>query len=240
VSAKSPIPVLLMPHAISIEQPLPYSRADFGLPENEFLFLMMYDMSSFQKRKNPQAVIQAFKTAFPDANGVKLVIKTQNSHLHPQELAELRGFLEESPGLIHIDKTLSRSEIYGLENVCDSFVSLHRSEGFGLPLAESMYLGKPVIATGWSANTDFMNHENSCLVNYKLVELTETIGPYDKGQLWAEPDVEHASWYMRKVHGDDIFRRPIAAAASASIREHYAPEVIGSIYRKRLNVIEEW
>jgi len=138
VSAKSPIPVLLMPHAISIEPPLPYSRADFGLPENEFLFLMMYDMSSFQKRKNPQAVIQAFKTAFPDANGVKLVIKTQNSHLHPQELAELRGFLEESPGLIHIDKTLSRSEIYGLENVCDSFVSLHRSEGFGLPLAESM------------------------------------------------------------------------------------------------------
>lgn len=238
VSAKSPIPVLLMPHAISIEQPLPYNRADFGLPKDEFLFLMMYDMSSFQARKNPQAVVKAFNAAFPDVKGVKLVIKTQNSHLHPHESAELRGLLDETPGLIHIDKTLTRNEIYGLENVCDSFVSLHRSEGFGLPLAECMYLGKPVIATGWSANADFMNHENSCPVHYKLVELTETIGPYDKGQMWAEPDVEHAARYMRKVYEDEIFRSGIAEKASAYMREHYNPRVIGNIYKKRLAVIK--
>jgi len=85
-----------------------------------------------------------------------------------------------------------------------------------------------------------MNHENSCPVNYKLVELTETIGPYDKGQLWAEPDVEHASWYMRKVHGDDKFRTILANRAASYMCEHYAPEVIGAIYRKRLASINSW
>lgn len=238
ISEKSPVPVLRMPHAIDFSITGSVTRVPLGLPEKDFLFLTMYDLSSFQARKNPQAVIKAFHRAFPDQSGVKLVVKTQNSQFSPDELRELHEFTSENPGIIHIDRTMTRQEVYELEALCDCFVSLHRSEGFGLGLAESMFLGKPVIGTNWSANTDFMNHANSCPVNYRLVELERSYGPYAKGQFWADPDVEHAAWYMKKLVEDQPWRNEIGKAGELTIKTQYSPKVIGEMYKKRLRYIE--
>jgi len=237
VSEKSPIPVVRMPHAIDFRITGELSRASLGLPENEFLFLTMYDLSSFQARKNPQAVIRAFHEAFPDRCGVKLVVKTQNSHHHPNELRELQEFIAEYPGIIHIDRTMTRQEVYELENLCDCFVSLHRSEGFGLGLAESMFLGKPVIGTDWSANTDFMNNQNSCPVDYNLVKLQQSYGPYAAGQLWADPDEHHAAHYMKRLVEDEAWRREIGRRGEQTIKTEYSPKVVGEMYRKRFKYI---
>lgn len=237
ISEKSPVPVLRMPHAIDFAITGSLSRSSLGLPENEFLFLTMYDLSSFQARKNPQAVIKAFHHAFPDQSGVRLVVKTQNSQFHPNELKELQDFIAENPGIIHIDKTMTRQEVYELEALCDCFVSLHRSEGFGLGLAESMFLGKPVIGTNWSANTDFMNHQNSCPVDYRMVQLECSYGPYAAGQSWADPDLEHAAWFMKKLVTDQTWRDKIAKAGEQTIKTQYSPKVIGEMYKKRFKYI---
>jgi glycosyltransferase involved in cell wall biosynthesis len=124
-----------------------------------------------------------------------------------------------------------------LESTCDCFVSLHRSEGFGLGLAEAMYQGKPVIGTDWSGNTDFMNAENSCPVRYSLERLDQSFGPYSKGQTWAEPDSDHAAWFMRRLVEDDSYRRRIAAAGQETIRSDYSPRAVGRRYLERLALI---
>jgi len=235
VSAKSPIPVVRMPHAVDFEVDPAVRRARFGLPDDAFLFLAMYDMHSAQGRKNPHAVIAAYRKAFPDPKRVGLVLKVQNTHSHREEFEQLMQELSDYPGIVVIDRTLSRTEVYELESVCDSFISLHRSEGFGLGLAESMYLGKPVIGTNWSGNVDFMTARNSCPVNYELVELERDFGPYyRKGNTWAEPDIEHAASYMARLVDDAPWRRRIALEGQRTIRTDFAPRRVGTLYRNRL------
>jgi glycosyltransferase involved in cell wall biosynthesis len=226
-----------MPHAIGFSVPNGLSRADLGLPDGKFLFLMMYDMHSHQSRKNPQAAVEAFRRAFPDAARVGLVIKTMNAETYPREWAKLEKHLASLPGITLINTMLSRQEVYNLESLCDCFVSLHRSEGFGLGLAESMYLGKPTLATNWSGNVDFMNESNSCPVRYTLVKLEQDYGPYHKGQHWAEADCDHAAWYMKKLVEDADFRRRIADAGQHTIRTDFSYEAVGKMYRRRLSII---
>jgi glycosyltransferase involved in cell wall biosynthesis len=113
-------------------------------------------------------------------------------------------------------------------------VSLHRSEGFGLVLAEAMSLGKPVVATGWSGNMDFMNVGNSCPVEFGLVTLDRDHGPYEAGQRWADPDVDHAAHCMRRVFEDAAFRTRVGAEASRTIRGQYGPAAAAARYLARL------
>jgi glycosyltransferase involved in cell wall biosynthesis len=240
IATKSPVPVIRMPHAIGFDIGKPMTRKEMGLPEEMFLFLCMYDLSSIQARKNPQATIEAFSKAFPNLHNVRLIIKTQNSQFHPDALHELESLISDVPGIIHIDKTLTRREVYSLEYLCDCFVSLHRSEGFGLGLAESMFIGRPVIGTNWSGNTDFMNHKNSCPVDYELVELEKDYGPYEKGQFWAEADVDHASWYMKKLINQPEWRKHISGKGQKTIFSHFSPESVGKMFKKRLNLIYQW
>ena len=124
-----------------------------------------------------------------------------------------------------------------VENVCDAFLSLHRSEGFGLGLAESMFLGKPVVATDWSGNRDFMNRENSCPVNYRLIRLEQNIGSYGRGQIWADPDLEHAAELMARLVGDAAFHQRIGRRGQQTILERFSPEVVGALYRERVRAI---
>jgi glycosyltransferase involved in cell wall biosynthesis len=230
-------PLVRIPHGIDFTPSPTASRAQFGLPKDRFLFLMMYDMYSHQARKNPESVVQAFAKAFRNSDQVSLVIKVMNTDKHRQEYAPLHQMLREIPNAIIVDRTLSRQEVYDLESVCDSFVSLHRSEGFGLGLAESMYLGKPVIGTNWSGNVDFMTWANSCPVDYELVEITQDHGPYKRGQYWAEPNIDHAAWYMRKLVEDQGYRDRIASAGQATIRRNYSSAAVGQQYANRLEAI---
>ncbi len=240
IAAKTPLPVHVMPHAIAFALPTGDQRPRFGLPTDRTTFLFLYDLNSYQERKNPHAVIEAYRQAFPDETGVHLVIKTQNPERNPETFARLQKSLA---GLTHttlITETLSREDVHALEAACDVFVSLHRSEGFGLAVAETMYLGKPVISTDWSATAEFVDAHNGCPVPVDLIELTETHGPYAKGQIWANPRVPAAAEAMRRLAADPDLRARLGANAARTIRERFSPAVIGARYARRLDAMRLW
>src|ERR1019366_5611132 len=153
------------------------------------------------------------------------------------DFAELQASVRDLPGTVLLTDTLSRSDIYALEAACDCFVSLHRSEGFGLSIAESMFLGKPVITTDWSATAEYVNETNGCPVRAPLVTLAEDHGPYAKGSTWADPDPAHAAEWMKKLFADRAFAARLGARARAMIDARFAPAVIGARYRRRLEAI---
>lgn len=236
IAERTAKPVIRMPLAVEPEESR-LSRAHFGLPDDRFLFLFFFDFSSFVARKNPWAVIEAFERAFPETarEHLGLVIKLNGAHLRPDDY---RAFLEHAsirrPGVYLIDQVLSDPEIRGLMQGCDAFVSLHRAEGFGRGPAEAMYFGKPVIVTGYSGNLDFCNDLDCCLVDHTLVPVREDEYPFGKGQLWAEADVEQASWFMRRLVTDADYARAIAARGAAAIREFNSAAAVGQRYRARL------
>lgn len=240
IAEKVHLPVLTMPHAISFARPQGDFRRKYGLPADKFLFLFLYDLNSYSERKNPAAVLEAFRRSGLAGRGAALVIKVHNVPRNPADFERLRETAAGLPGTTLITQTLSRTEIYELESACDCFVSLHRSEGFGLALAECMYLGKPVIATDWSGTTDFVHATNACPVRCELVTLDRTHGPYAKGQIWAAPDIDHAAWWMQQLQGDPALARKLGDAARLSTEAHLAPAVIGARYRRRLETIASW
>jgi glycosyltransferase involved in cell wall biosynthesis len=237
IAMASPLPVLTMPHAIAFDRPIGNHRAHFKLPVDQFLFLFVCDLNSYSARKNPQAVIAAFRASGLAGNGAVLVIKVQNASENPEDLKLLQAAVRDLPGTVLITGTLTRQEIYQLESTCDCFVSLHRSEGFGLAVAECMYLGKPVISTDWSATAEFVDPTNGCPVRCQVVPIEKTHGPYVKGQLWAEPDIEHAAEWMRRVFNDREFAAVIGSAARHTIEQRFSPAVIGAHYRRRMESI---
>jgi glycosyltransferase involved in cell wall biosynthesis len=240
IAAKVPKPVLAMPHAIDFPVPEGDFRPRFHLPARTFLFLFVYDLNSTQERKNPRAVIAAFRRAFPAGGPVGLVIKTHNPERDPAALAGLAAELGGLPNAHLLSGTLSRTALYELQQACDCFVSLHRAEGFGLNVAECMFLGKPVIATDWSGTAEFVNAANGCPVSHRLVTLAEDHGPYSRGQTWAEPDVDHAVHWMRRLVEDEALRTRLGAQAAADIRRLFSPAAIGRRYRQRLDAFTLW
>ncbi|WP_102275945.1 glycosyltransferase family 4 protein [Cytobacillus massiliigabonensis] len=228
-------PVVIMPHGIFVENPSNMNRKYFGLPESRFLFLNMYDTQSTSARKNPNGVIDAFKKAFKKNDGqVGLVLKVNNSAHFSKELAKLKYKIAEYENIRVIDNILSRQELNGLMNVMDSYVSLHRSEGFGLPIAEAMSLGKPVIATNWSGNVDFINENNACLVDFTIEKIEKNYGPYLANQEWAEPNIFHAANYMTKLVHDRGYANRIGLNAQKTIKSDFSPISIGMKYKSRL------
>ena len=141
--------------------------------------------------------------------------------------------VKSDPRITIINTTYTPDEIIGLMNVCDVFLSLHRSEGIGLSIAQSMLLGKPVIATNYSGNTDFTRSDNSCLVDYKLIGVKKGEYPYSKGQVWADPNLDQATSYMRRLVEDDTYRNTVAEAGRLYIRTNHNSEAVGRKYKSR-------
>jgi glycosyltransferase involved in cell wall biosynthesis len=186
------------------------SRAYFNLPQDKFLFLMMYDSGSGAARKNPGKIIESFKKAFaPGEQGVGLVVKLKENS--GADIDYVKSLTKDYDNIYFLDVNMSRDEVNSLISCVDVFVSLHRAEGFGLVAAEAMALGTPVIATAWSATTHFMDETSACMVDYEMVELEKDYPPFRKGYRWAEADSTKASEYMRKLFDDrefyDIMKR---------------------------------
>jgi hypothetical protein len=141
------------------------------------------------------------------------------------------------PDVHLLEGRLAAPERDGLMTAADCYVSLHRAEGFGYTLAESMWVGKPVIATAYSGNLDYMTADNSYLVDNRLVPIGEGHDPYPARGVWAEPDVEHAARLMQEVfeNREEAARR--GARASADIRASHSPEACGSVIADRLRRI---
>ena len=236
VAEKADCPVVWMPLAVEHRITAAASRQELGLPEDRFLFLFFFDFRSFVSRKNPLAVLKAFREAFSSADdSVGLVIKTNGMAECTDAYEEFKSSgVADDPRITWIDRVMEDREIRSLVGRCDCFVSLHRSEGFGRGLAEAMLMGKPVIATGYSGNLDFTNEENCCLVDYVLVPVGEDEYPHGAGQLWAEADVEMAADFMRRLVEDPAFAEAKGRAGARYIRTFHSFAAIGARYRRRL------
>jgi glycosyltransferase involved in cell wall biosynthesis len=236
IAQKSPVPVRRIPLCIEPEVPADIDRRTFKLPEDKFLFLAMGDFLSVPERKNLMGAVEAFRRAFgKNPSGARLILKILNPNARSDMMATLASYASDDSSIIIIEDYKSRVELNGLINCCDCLVSLHRSEGFGLPIAEAMYMAKPVIATGWSSNMDFMNLSNSFPVKYKLVQLEQDYGPYEKGNFWADPDLDHAADLMRRVCADPDLGREIGNNAAQSVRQDLSPEAVGRLIKRRIN-----
>jgi glycosyltransferase involved in cell wall biosynthesis len=196
----------------------------------------MFDLHSQLHRKNPAGVLRAFQEAFRDDDKATLVVKTSGGDINSGDLAELRETIS-GRNVILLHELMSRARAYGLISMADCFVSLHRSEGFGLGLAEAMLMGKPVIATGYSGNLDFMNSDNSLLVDYELTEIKDDRPIYTRGNFWAEPSIEQAAAHMREVyaHPDEALAR--AQRVQPEVHRLLSLESAGQRMRARLEQI---
>lgn len=230
-------PVIHMPVAVEFDATSHFRRIDYGLPDNKFLYLFSYDLHSFSTRKNPNAALNAFLEEFKSSDNAGLVIKTIYGEQHPTEFQNLLNLAKSDNRIYVINEALSRAQMYSLIEACDCYISLHRAEGFGLGMAEAMYLGKPVIGTGYSGNLDFMNEENSCLVDYDLISVGDGQYPFAVDQVWANPNINTARSFMRKIFDDVNYREHIALAGQATIREHHSFDKVGIRMTKRLSEI---
>lgn len=238
IAEKSPVPVLCVPHSVVHDQPGAPDRQRFGLRQDSVVFLIMADLLSISERKNPLGAVEAFARAFEnDDQAVELVVKLSNVDADPKAFKRMRELADQSPNIHLIKGYLDRKDLSSLFDTADCFVSLHRSEGFGLGMAEAMVRGKVVIGTGWSGNVDFMNASNSLLVSYRLIPLEKDLGPYRKGELWADPDMDDAVEKMQMVASRADLRASLGSRALMDCQMNLSPAVIGSTIHNRLSRI---
>ena len=227
------LPVFQMTPGLELPNFTPRSRAYFNLPEDRFMFLFVFHMTSVMERKNPLGLIDAYRKAFGNDGRVSLVLKTSFGEKHPDLMAEMREAVT-GTSIAIIDQIYSEEETLSLIAACDCYVSLHRSEGWGLTMAEAMLLGKPVIATGYSGNIEFMNSSNSLLVDYQIVALERAHPPYAAGSHWANPSVDHAAQLMRQVYENQIWALDLGAQAAVDLKERMSVVASGRRMAARL------
>jgi glycosyltransferase involved in cell wall biosynthesis len=216
----------------------PYPRSHYGLPEGKFLFLYIFDFNSSVARKNPMAAVKAFKQAFVlTDDSVGLVFKTMNTKANnPEWLAFLKEC--QMDRRIHvITETFDRPAVLGLINTCDAYVSLHRAEGFGRTMAEALLLGKPVVATNYSGNVDFIDAESDFLVDYKIINAMDYSYQWVDGadkQVWADVDINNAALQLenaRKFTVSGNFKKVYKLHA-----EKMSPHYLGNILSDELKM----
>ncbi len=230
-------PIKIIPPCIEIEPENAFDREQLGLDVDRFYFTFSFDYFSYPDRKNPLGVVRAFQAAFPDPDEkVGLVIKSTSA---TDQYLEIKSAILEAarhdPRIKVIDRTLPRNEMLSLIGRSDCYISLHRSEGFGLGMAEAMAYGKPVIGTNYSGCAEFLSDRTGFPVAFTLRQVQPDEYVFADGQSWAEPDCASAVEAMRRVYHDPQERQIRAAAGRAFIEAHYGRESVGRIAARRLH-----
>ncbi|MCS6890145.1 MAG: glycosyltransferase [Rhodovarius sp.] len=211
-------------------------RRMLGLPESAFIVLAGFDIGSFLARKNPLGAIRAFQAAFSGREAL-LVLKCHGDPARDPHWRVLAEAIARDPRILLLHRVMSPSEVAALQAACDVLLSLHRSEGFGLWIAECMALGKPVVATAYSGNMDFMDGANSRPVPFRLVPVGAGEYPMAEGQVWAEPDIEAAAAALAELAHDPALAARLGEAAQRRIAQAYSAEAVGARIAQRLAAI---
>jgi glycosyltransferase involved in cell wall biosynthesis len=209
------------------------ARDVLDLPRDAFIFLTIFDLNSFVRRKNPLGAIRVFIDAVPndgDSSPI-LVIKCHGHGHRDEEFAKIGELCSRNKRLLLIDRVFSEEEMTFLQAGCDCLISLHRAEGFGLNIAECMGAGKLVIVTNFSGNTDFTHPENSVLVPYKMAEVGWQAYIHGAGQWWAEPDHDAAVSAIQQAYSSRSNIQHLASRARADIAQRYSLNAIGSLVK---------
>lgn len=218
-----PVPTLKAKHT--------YKREHFNLKKQDFVVLTSFDFHSDVSRKNPAASIEAFIRAFPMQTTAKLVVKSINSQYFREELEVLVSLAEGRSDIVFLDLHLSATENSALLDTADVFISLHRSEGYGINIIDSLARGKPVIATGYSGNLDYMANQTGILVPYHLSAVSN-YGGFKLNSFWAEPDIEFAAKMLRKLYEDKSYFSFVGDSAKLKIESKFSLEATVKKFRK--------
>lgn len=238
VSAISPIPVYVIPHLVAwVGDEHTNHRGYFNLPENAFVFGYIFDCSSSIARKNPFALIEAFQQAFVKNENALLLLKMSNGERDPALYRRILEAIDRHPRILTIERSLDETELGWFFDALDCYVSPHRSEGFGLTVAEAMLAGKPVIATDYGGTTDFLKSEHAYPVRCHLVPIREQHGPYLPGYLWAEPDIDHLAERLREVYEHPEIARSRGEEACRFVNEQYSVDRVAGLMRDRFQEI---
>ncbi|MBM7124597.1 glycosyltransferase family 4 protein [Dyella flava] len=233
-------PITRVPLPVVLGEDSGLMRHHFGLDEHSYVYFCSFDFNSSIARKNPFAVIKAFCLAFPRGDEkVSLLIKSFNGDRDIVLLMQLAAAAAADHRIMLRDDMLERSDLQALHRCVDVHVSLHRSEGFGLGMAEAMCMGKPVVATSYSGNMEYMTPDNSCLVDFDMVPVREGEYQHGKGQYWAEPDPLHAAQHMRKLYEDRAFGTRIGVKALADMQRRFSADACMAVLEQRLNQLDD-
>jgi glycosyltransferase involved in cell wall biosynthesis len=233
----SPVPVHPIRIPVATQPIQPRTRAELGLAGDKFLFHSRWDYADGFELANPLAVVAAFTSAFAPGAGAGLVLDCIGAQDGGEDHARLRQAALQHPDITVLDGDRRSSEATSVTAACDGYVSLHRATAFGLPIAEAMWLGKPVVATGYSGNLDYMTPDSGRLVEHRLEAVGPGHDPYPPDATWAEPEVAHASELMRQLFDNQQAARELGAAGSQRIRETHSAQAASELVGRRLESI---
>jgi glycosyltransferase involved in cell wall biosynthesis len=232
-------PITIVPPCVQLLTETLEDRAALGLEEGRYYFLFSFDYFSFPQRKNPMAVVRAFRDAFDGASApVELIVKATGApNAYPELRADLHAAAAYDGRITILDESISRRRMLSLIAATDCYVSLHRAEGFGFGMAEALSLGKPVIGTGYSGNAEFLTEETGYPIPYVLRPVAPDEYVHTNGQVWAEPDEAAAAAAMRRVVANPAEASARAEAGRRVVLHRYGPQNVGRLVAMRLGEI---
>ncbi|WP_010521910.1 glycosyltransferase [Aquimarina agarivorans] len=228
-------PIITVPHPVEVNlKPIQNHNSLIFFSETKFSFLFIFNYHSSIERKNPFHLIEAFSEAFANDEDVELIIKTSGSSNYKKAEKKLHDSIEGRDNIKIIDIDLDRNNVDQLINNCDCYLSLHHSEGFGLTLAESMYLGKPTLASNYSGNTEYMNNDNSYLVDCHVGKIENPDANFSSKTIWGHPILEDTVKKLKLVYKNSNLRNQKSINAEKSIKSKLSFEAVGRIMSNRL------
>jgi len=195
-------------------------REALGLPVDRPVFVCAVDLEEVFERTNPDGVVDAFRLAFPPGEGPVLAVLAANADHCLVEAERLRHAAAGRRDVVIVDEPLGPDGRAAFVAAGDAYVSLHRSTAFDMAAAGAMALGKPVVATAYGGNLEYMTPSVAHLVPYEVARVPTGCAPYREGSRWAEPDLDAAVGALRQVASDP----QAAAALGASARRHVEEE----------------
>jgi glycosyltransferase involved in cell wall biosynthesis len=223
--------VELVEHPVDV----PLIMPTFSICRRRLRIIYYFDFDSFPARKNPEAAICAFKKAFPQDEEVSLTVKVRGD----RDLGRRQWLIKEAAAdhrIMIVDKTLSRTEMHRMLMEHDVFLSLHRSEGFGLGCAEALAAGKAVIATNYGGSADFITHETGFPVQWQPVSVEKEDYVFAENAIWADPSIDHAAHLLREIYKSPIIAAERAREGFRLLTKKHSSDAVG---RKIVKILHE-